>query len=139
MVEHSAVNCTAEHHKPLFWRRLATKLSPLLVPQLCPMFWHTTTPLSGATTDTGAYFSSKLMVTMPITSGVEPSGSAKPAMRGHFKTGHVKAAAMSGHPDKDATRSQQSASGDVDRPSDRGAQILPFYVPLPFGSRNSAA
>src|SRR5271169_1993017 len=43
MVEHSAVNYTAEDHKPLFWRRLATKLSPLLVPQLCPMFfmfWH---------------------------------------------------------------------------------------------------
>ncbi len=37
MVEHSAVNYTAEHRKPLFWRRLATKLSPLLVPQLCPM------------------------------------------------------------------------------------------------------
>jgi hypothetical protein len=36
MVEHSAVNYTAEHHKPLFWRRLATKLSPLIVPQLCP-------------------------------------------------------------------------------------------------------
>src|SRR5712692_5093543 len=36
MVEHSAVNYTAEHHKPLFWRRLATKLSPLVVPQLCP-------------------------------------------------------------------------------------------------------
>jgi hypothetical protein len=28
---------------------------------------------------------------------------------------------MSGHPDKDATRSRQSASADVDRPSDRGA------------------
>jgi hypothetical protein len=39
MVEHSGVKCTAEHHKPLFWRRLATELSPLLVPQLCPMFW----------------------------------------------------------------------------------------------------
>ena len=38
MVEHSAVNYTAEHHKPLFWRRLATKLSPLLVPQLCPAY-----------------------------------------------------------------------------------------------------
>ena len=35
-VEHSAVNCMADHHKPLFWRRLATKLSPLIVPQLCP-------------------------------------------------------------------------------------------------------
>ena len=35
-VERSAVNCTAEKHKPLFWRRLATKLSPLIVPQLCP-------------------------------------------------------------------------------------------------------
>src|SRR6266851_1446543 len=35
-VERSAVDCTAEHHKPLFWRRLATKLSPLIVPQLCP-------------------------------------------------------------------------------------------------------
>jgi hypothetical protein len=35
-VEHSAVNYTAEHHKPLFWRRLATKLSPLVVPQQCP-------------------------------------------------------------------------------------------------------
>ena len=32
----SAGNYTAEHHKPLFWRRLATKLSPLVVPQLCP-------------------------------------------------------------------------------------------------------
>jgi len=31
-----AVNYTAEHHKPLFWRRLPTKLSPLVVPQLCP-------------------------------------------------------------------------------------------------------
>jgi hypothetical protein len=39
MVEHSAVNCTAEHHKPLFWRRLATKLSLLLVPQLCPLWY----------------------------------------------------------------------------------------------------
>jgi hypothetical protein len=36
MVEHSAVNYTAEQHKPLFWRRLATKLSPPVVPQLCP-------------------------------------------------------------------------------------------------------
>jgi hypothetical protein len=36
MVEHSAVHYTVEHHKPLFWRRLATKLSPLVVPQLCP-------------------------------------------------------------------------------------------------------
>jgi hypothetical protein len=36
--EHSAVNYTAEHHKPLFWRRLAIKLSPLAVPQVCPMF-----------------------------------------------------------------------------------------------------
>jgi hypothetical protein len=36
MVEHSAVNYTAEHHKPLFWRRLATKLSPLVVLQVCP-------------------------------------------------------------------------------------------------------
>jgi hypothetical protein len=36
----SAVNYTAEHYKPLFWRRLATTLSPLLVPQLCPMFWR---------------------------------------------------------------------------------------------------
>lgn len=35
-VEHLAVNCTAEDHKPLFWRRLATTLSPLIVPQLCP-------------------------------------------------------------------------------------------------------
>jgi hypothetical protein len=32
----SAVNHTAEHHKPLFWRRLATKLSPLIVPRLFP-------------------------------------------------------------------------------------------------------
>ena len=31
MVEHSAVNCMAEHHKPLFWRRLANELSPLVV------------------------------------------------------------------------------------------------------------
>jgi hypothetical protein len=38
MVGHSAVNYTAEHHKPLFWRRLAIKLSPLLVPQLCPAY-----------------------------------------------------------------------------------------------------
>ena len=38
MVERSAVNYTAEHYKPLFWRRLATKLSPLVVPQVCPMF-----------------------------------------------------------------------------------------------------
>src|SRR5437016_12873145 len=37
-VEHSAVNYTAEHHKSLFWRRLATRLSPLVVPQLCPAF-----------------------------------------------------------------------------------------------------
>jgi hypothetical protein len=36
--EHSAVNYTAVHHKPLFWRRLATKLSPLVVPQVCPLF-----------------------------------------------------------------------------------------------------
>src|ERR1700731_1590427 len=36
ITQHSAVNYTAEHHKPLFWRRLATKLSPLVVPQLCP-------------------------------------------------------------------------------------------------------
>jgi hypothetical protein len=36
ITEHSAVNCTAEHYKPLFWRRLATKPSPLVVPQLCP-------------------------------------------------------------------------------------------------------
>jgi hypothetical protein len=36
IIEHSAVNYTAEHYKPLFWRRLATKLSPLVVPQLCP-------------------------------------------------------------------------------------------------------
>src|SRR5262249_1167966 len=36
MVEHSAVNYTAEHHKPQFWRPLAAKLSPLVVPQLCP-------------------------------------------------------------------------------------------------------
>jgi hypothetical protein len=44
MVEHSAVNCTAEHHKPLFWRRLATKLSPLRVPHVCPtLFAHTWT------------------------------------------------------------------------------------------------
>src|SRR6267378_1094203 len=35
-VERSVVNYTAEHHKPLFWRRLATKPSPLVVPQLCP-------------------------------------------------------------------------------------------------------
>ena len=35
-VEHSAVNCMAEHHKPLFWRRLAIELSPLIVPQMCP-------------------------------------------------------------------------------------------------------
>jgi len=34
--EHSAVNYTAEQPKPLLWRRLATKLSPLVVPQLCP-------------------------------------------------------------------------------------------------------
>jgi hypothetical protein len=39
MVERSAVNYTAEHHKPLFWRRLATKLSPLVVPQLYPTAW----------------------------------------------------------------------------------------------------
>ena len=32
----SAVNHTAEHHKPLFWRRLATKLSPLYVPACAP-------------------------------------------------------------------------------------------------------
>ena len=42
MVEHSAVNYTAEHHKPLFWRRLATKLSPLVVPQLCPNIFANT-------------------------------------------------------------------------------------------------
>jgi hypothetical protein len=36
--QHSAANYTAEHHKPLFWRRLATKLSPLVVPQVCLMF-----------------------------------------------------------------------------------------------------
>src|SRR5229473_3521659 len=34
-VEHSTVNYTAEHNKPLFWRRLAIKLSPLFVPRLC--------------------------------------------------------------------------------------------------------
>ena len=43
-VEHSAVNCTAEHHKPLFWRRLATKLSPLIVPQLCPDYMNIHVP-----------------------------------------------------------------------------------------------
>ena len=37
-VEHSAVDCTAEHHKPLFWGRLATKLSPLLVPSCAACF-----------------------------------------------------------------------------------------------------
>ena len=42
MVEHSAVNYTAEHHKPLFWRRIATKLSPLVVPQLCPTIFANT-------------------------------------------------------------------------------------------------
>jgi hypothetical protein len=36
MVEHSAVNATVEHHKPLFWRRLATKPSSTVVPQLWP-------------------------------------------------------------------------------------------------------
>jgi hypothetical protein len=54
-VEHSAVNYTAEHHKSLFWRRLATKLSPLFVPQVCPTLmahkWahssFTTTPFCG--------------------------------------------------------------------------------------------
>ena len=55
MVEHSAVNYTAEHHKSLFWRRLATKLSPLLVPQLCPMFFvfwdmHGLTPINDSET-----------------------------------------------------------------------------------------
>jgi hypothetical protein len=39
-VEHSAVNHTAEHHKPLFWRRLATMLSPLVVPHQCPSTIH---------------------------------------------------------------------------------------------------
>ena len=33
---HWAVNHTAENHKPLFWSRVATKLSLLIVPQLCP-------------------------------------------------------------------------------------------------------
>jgi hypothetical protein len=37
-VEHSVVNYSAEHHKPWFWRRLATKPSSLVVPQLCPGF-----------------------------------------------------------------------------------------------------
>jgi hypothetical protein len=36
ITEHSAVNCMAEHHKSLFWRRFATKLSPLVAPQLYP-------------------------------------------------------------------------------------------------------
>ena len=35
-VSHRAVNHTAENHKPLFWSRAATKLSLLIVPQLCP-------------------------------------------------------------------------------------------------------
>ena len=39
--KHSAVNYAAEHHKPLFWRRLATKLSPLVVRQFCPTGWLT--------------------------------------------------------------------------------------------------
>src|SRR5438105_4917465 len=38
------VNCTAEHHKPLFWRPLATKLTPLVVPQLCPDYMNSHVP-----------------------------------------------------------------------------------------------
>jgi hypothetical protein len=36
MIERSAVNYTAEHHKLLFWRRSTTKLSPLTIPRLRP-------------------------------------------------------------------------------------------------------
>src|SRR6202158_79431 len=35
-VSGEAGNYTAEQHRPLFWRRLATQLSPLTVPQLYP-------------------------------------------------------------------------------------------------------
>ncbi len=40
MVEHSAVNQTTEHHKPLFWRHIAAQRPPLIVPQQCPGVWR---------------------------------------------------------------------------------------------------
>jgi len=49
MVEHSVVNYTAGHHKPLFWRRLAITLSALVVPQLCPTYF----PRNTIASDTG--------------------------------------------------------------------------------------
>jgi hypothetical protein len=73
MVEHSAVNYTAEHHKPLFWRRLATKLAPLLVPQLCPahpeqMVGIGSTPVNSSTSHSVDRHFSGLPTIRPVTS-----------------------------------------------------------------------